>query len=372
MADPQIFLNHFPFHTTYYSPHRHTTLFGILIFDSCFPTTIHPNLPISYRQSTPPKMTQAPKSRSRFVMGSMLQNLASKPKSQKQPSSMSDDIARHTIDDGQVVWGTKSDLDHVDPHIKRDIFKRYNAQCSVKMPFREPPASRNFSQRIIALDAEDDSDDGWPNARFPRARTLSKRVKKSPQSQRRQLVGKAEPTARPSGIEWSPGRGLALMFGSHTDSTSCGTKAEGELALEFRDQSQLTPPRAVNQKSHMVTPGLTLSVSTPSVLGDLPTPEGVITPSPLHLSVARVTRRRVRFVAPRLMEDVAFLLPAWMVPPESPKRTHSGPARRETASGVRLAKCERAGPWQGEDWEMADGESISDNESLIDPFIHRR
>ncbi|KAH9810656.1 hypothetical protein DFH28DRAFT_1110918 [Melampsora americana] len=313
-------------------------------------------------------MTQAPQSRSRFAMGSVLQSLTSKSKSQKL--SVSNAITHHTAPNGQVAPHTmESNPIHVDPHFNRNILKRYNAQCSTKTPFREPSVNRNFSQRIIALDAEDDSDDGWPLARFPRARTLPNRVKKSSPPQCRQFVGKAASTAQLTGSEWLPGRGLALEFCAH--SVNCGTKEEGELPLESRDQSQLTPPRAINQNSHLVTPGLTLSVSTPSTLEDLPTPKRVIPPSSFHLSVTRVTGLRVRFEAPRSMEDNTFLLPAWMAPPKSPEQSNAGLALKETGS-MGSERCGRTGLWHGEDWDMADDGSMSDNESLIDPFIHRR
>ncbi|EGG01072.1 uncharacterized protein MELLADRAFT_111331 [Melampsora larici-populina 98AG31] len=129
-------------------------------------------------------MTQAPQSRSRFVMASVLQSLASKPRSQKQPASVSNAIAHHTGDNRQGASETmESDAIHVDPHFNRNILKRYNAQCSTKTPFREPHP---------------------------------KRVKKASPPHCGQFVGKAESPARLAGSEWSPGRGLALAFCSHS------------------------------------------------------------------------------------------------------------------------------------------------------------
>ncbi|EGG11944.1 uncharacterized protein MELLADRAFT_101770 [Melampsora larici-populina 98AG31] len=119
-------------------------------------------------------MPQLTLSRSRFVVGSVLQSLAPKSRSKKQQSSDSD--AHRTAEDSlPLPEDTESEDIHVDPHFNINILKRYNAQCSNKKPFREPPVSENFSQRVIMEYEQVDTDDERPIARFPQARPLPKR-----------------------------------------------------------------------------------------------------------------------------------------------------------------------------------------------------
>ncbi|KAH9823181.1 hypothetical protein DFH28DRAFT_880635 [Melampsora americana] len=119
-------------------------------------------------------MPQVTSSRSRLIVGSVLQSLTPKSRSKKQQSSASD-APRTAVKSTPSVEDTESEDIHVDPYFNGNILKRYNPQCSNKKPFRELPVSKNFSQRVIMEYEEDNTDDERPLARFPKARPLPKR-----------------------------------------------------------------------------------------------------------------------------------------------------------------------------------------------------
>ncbi|KAH9810653.1 hypothetical protein DFH28DRAFT_1110915 [Melampsora americana] len=310
-------------------------------------------------------MKQTTQFRSSLVMGSLLQSMASKPKSKNQHLPVPNANAHQTTYNVQVVPETMAnEAIHVGPHFNMNILKRYKGQCSVchftcamiachsqasesksfyvfhdtqnKQPSREAPVSQNFSQRIIAFYEEEDSDDECPLARFPIHRPQPKKVKKNHSSQRDHFIGNEDLDGGLSRSDWSPGRGLAIAFGSHCAVTGCGPKEPEEPMFKFSEQLQRTPPRPVHQSPSFMTPGLTISINTPLALGDLITPTSltdlasddkvIITSSILRRSVAPVSGRRVQFGPSRVMDD----------------------------------------------WEIKDDDCTSDNESLIDPFLHRR
>lgn len=336
-------------------------------------------------------MPQVNSSRSRFMVGSVLQSLAPKSRSKKQQSYVPD-VHRIAETSQPVSEDTESEDIHVDSQFNRSILKRYNAQCSNKKPFREPSVSQNFSQRVIMEFEEVDTDDERPLARFPKSRPLTKRrqPKQRQPKQAEELprcnksILKADAKATLTRSETLAARLEDMSLASCGLCVNLGIEGEVVPRLEPESQSQLATPRAVNQSSFMETPRLTLSLNTPPTIEDLLTPAGLtvralsdkvhITPSPPILSVSRVGPPRIQPGAYRAIHDSKLLSPV--------RFTSTAPPRGQKAiSGVGLEDInpkmflselrEQARPWQEEDLEKAEVESIlSDTESLMDPFLH--